>query len=104
MGPCGRLSGGGGRRLAGGTGESERGEACEVDGGGEQAEVGVDLGLAAHAGAAAAVFAAHQVADLAFDLGPGGAVVSGPGRVGLSLACALEPRLVGGHVDRAPVR
>ena len=50
-------------------GESEHGEAGEVDGGGEQGEVGCDRGLAPHSGAPAAVSAAHQAGDLAPTLG-----------------------------------
>ena len=85
------------------SGESEHGEAGEVDGGGEQSEVGCDLGFAAHAGAAAAVAAAHQVGDLALDLRAGGLVVGLPGRIGLALASAGELLLVGTDLDRAAV-
>ena len=45
-------------------GEAEHGEAGEVHGGGEHGEVGGDLRGAAHAGAAAAVPAAHRCAIL----------------------------------------
>lgn len=49
--------------------QAEAGETREVGSGGEEAEVGVDFGLASHSGAAAAVTVAHEVAELAFDLG-----------------------------------
>ena len=45
--------------------------------------------------------AAHQVADLAFDLGPGCPVVSFPGRVGLGLPGGGQPGLVRADGDRA---
>lgn len=63
------------------AGEAEYGEPGEVDRGGQEREVGGDLELAADPGAPAAVAAAHEVADLALDLRPGGLVVSPPGRV-----------------------
>ena len=68
--------------LAGG--ESEHAEAGQVDRGGEQGEVGGDLGQPAYPGSSPAVLAAHQVADLAFDLRAGRGVVSLPGRVALA--------------------
>lgn len=55
-----------------GAGEAEDGEAGEVDRGGQQGEVGGDLVSAADPGPASAVLAAHEVADLAFDLRAGG--------------------------------
>jgi len=82
--------------------ESEHGEPGEVRGGGEQLEVGGDLGASAYAGAAAAVLSAHEVADLAFDLGTGLRVVGAPGRVGLPVAGGGELTLVLSEVDRAP--
>ena len=80
--------------LAGGSAQSERTEAGQVDRGGQQGEVGGDLGGAAHSGAAPAVAAAHQVTDLAFDLRAGGPVVGDPGGVGLGGAGTgqLRPR------------
>src|SRR5215207_11570347 len=49
----------------------------QVDRGGQQVEVGGDLGEAADPYPAAAVAAADQMGELALDLGPGGAVVGG---------------------------
>jgi hypothetical protein len=57
---------------AGGASDTECREPGEVDRRGEEPKVGVDARGAAHAGAAPAVRAAHQVPDLAFDLGSGG--------------------------------
>ena len=85
----------------GGSAHPEHGQAGEVDRGGEEREVGVDLVGAADAGAASAVSAAHQVADLAFDLGAGGAVVGVPGGVGLAGAGVGEGLLVRADGDRA---
>jgi hypothetical protein len=59
------------------------------------------LVVAAYAGAAAAVFSAHQVADLAFDLGTGLCVIGAPGRVGLPGAGGGELPLVLAEMDRA---
>lgn len=59
----------GGPAGCGLVGQPEGGEAGEVDGGGEEAEVGADFVAAAHPGAASAVASAHEVADFAFDLG-----------------------------------
>lgn len=58
--------------------QSEHGHAGEVGGSGEQAEVGVDFDPAADLCVAAAVAAAHQVAEFAFDFGSGGSVVGLP--------------------------
>ena len=66
--------------------QPEGGKAGEVLCGGEEVEVGVDFASAAHPGTASAVAAAHQVADLAFHFGAGGAVVVGP--VGVVLVAA----------------
>src|SRR5438105_8534329 len=66
--------------LAAVAGHADPGEPREVGRGGEQAEVGVDLGLAADAGAAPAVFAAHQMADLALVIRAGLLVVRLPCR------------------------
>jgi hypothetical protein len=46
------------------------------------------------------VAAAHQVADLAFGLGPRCPVVSPPGRVGLGLPGGGQPGLVRADGDR----
>jgi hypothetical protein len=67
--------------LAGGSAQSERTEACQVDRGGEEGEVGGDLRGAADAGAAPAVAVTHQVRDLALHLRPGGLVVGVVGKV-----------------------
>src|SRR3954470_832943 len=67
-----------------GVGEAECGESGEVDRGGEEVEVGGDAEPAAHAGASAAVAAAHEVGDFTFDFGSGGAVVGLPGGIGLA--------------------
>jgi hypothetical protein len=65
------------------VGDAEDGESGEVDGGGEELEVGGDFDGAAHPGAASAVASAHEVADFAFDFRSGGPVVGFPYRVGL---------------------
>src|SRR5436190_23926254 len=84
VGSCGdRPSGGGGAK-------SEHGEAGEVGGGGEEVEVGVDFRLPADTGSAAAVTPAHEVAELAFNLGSVGPVVGLPVRIGLALTGACE--------------
>jgi hypothetical protein len=85
------------------VGDSEHAEAGQVDRSGKQAEVSGDLDQSADAGAAAAVAAAHQVADLAFDLGPGGPVVRLPGRVSLGLPGGGQAGLVRADGDRAAV-
>src|ERR1019366_1889218 len=79
----------------------EHAEAGQVDRGGEEGEVGGDLDQPTDAGAAAAVAAAHQVADLAFDLGPGGPVAGLPRRVLLAGAGGGEAGLVRADGDRA---
>ena len=61
--------------------QSERTEAGQVDRGGQEREVGGDLGDAADAGAAPAVAAAHQVGDLAFHFRAGRPVVGDPGGI-----------------------
>ena len=55
--------------------EAELGE-CGWLVGGQQSEVGTDLGGAADPGAASAMVAAHQVSDLAFHLRSGGPVLA----------------------------
>src|ERR1700730_6023738 len=82
-------------------GEPEHGEPGEVDCGGEEGEVGGDFELPADPGAAAAVAAAHQVADLPFHFGPGGLVVSLPGRVCLAVAGGRQAGLMGADGDGA---
>jgi hypothetical protein len=73
--------------------ESEHGQAGEVDGGGEQGEVRVNLGPPADPGAAAAVSAAHRMRDLALDLRAGGGVVALPFQARADCrACARAPR------------
>jgi len=64
--------------------QAEPAQPGEVDRGGQEVEVGGDLGQAADPYAAAAVAAADQVGQLALHLGPGRAVVSGASRVGLA--------------------
>jgi len=76
-------------------GQPEHGEAGQVDPGGEQSEVGGALEPSADPGPSSAVPAAHQVADLAFDLGSGGGVVGLPAGVGLAGAGASQRFLVG---------
>jgi len=83
-------------------GQPEHGEAGQVDPGGEQSEVGGALEPSADPGPSSAVPAAHQVADLAFDLGSGGGVVGLPAGVGLAGAGASQRFLVGADADAAP--
>ena len=78
-------------------GEPEHGEAREVDCGGEQGEVGVDVGGSPDSRAAPAVAAAHEVRDFALDLGSRGGIVGLPVRVGLAGAGAGGLLLVGGR-------
>src|SRR5258707_1043740 len=85
------------------AGEPEDGKPGEVDRGGQEREVCGDPGVAADAGAAAAVAAAHQVADLPLDLRPGGPVVGLPGRVGLAGAGGGQAGLVPADGDGAAV-
>jgi len=68
------------------VGGAEGGQAGEVDRGSEEIEVGADALPSAHTSSAGAVAAAHQVSDLAFNLGAGGAVVGFPCRIGLLVA------------------
>src|SRR5262249_45045230 len=83
------------------VGDAEGGEAGKVGRGGEEVEVSGDTGLAAHAGAAAAVAAAHQVGDLAFDFRSGGAVVGSPGRIGLPGTGSRQMRFPAADGDTA---
>src|SRR3990172_936710 len=75
-------------------GESEPRQPCQVGGGGEEVEVGVDFGFASDPGPAPSVFAAHEVPEFAFDLGSGGPVVGDPFGVGLLVAGVGEALLV----------
>ena len=97
-----RLSSSGNPVVAGDANQAEHGQPCEVDRGGEEAEVGVDAVGAADPGSSSAVFAAHQVPELAFDLGSGGPVVGDPGRVGLPGPGVGQCLLVRADADRAP--
>lgn len=81
--------------------QAEHGQAGKVDRAGKQAEVGGDLAATTDPGAAAAVAAADQMGELAFDLGPGRAVVGGPGRVGVAGTGGGQLRLVVADPDRA---
>ena len=85
-----------------GGAQAEHGEAGQVDGGGEEVEVGVDFGSAADTGSASAVAATHQVAELAFDLGSGGPVVGLPVGIALAGAGLGERSFVPIDADRAP--
>src|SRR5574341_2498368 len=77
-----------------GPAQPEHAEPGKVDRGSQQAEVRGHLGPAPHPGAAAAVAAAHQMAEFAFDLGAGGRVVGAPGRIGLAGAGGGQQGLV----------
>ena len=70
--------------AAGVVGQMEGGESGEVGGGGQEGEVCADAFAAVHAGAAAAVAAAHEVGEFAFDFGAGGPVVGLPDGVALA--------------------
>jgi len=83
-------------------GDIERGEAGEIDRGGEEIEVRVHLRAAADTGASAAVPASHQMADLPLDLRASGCVVGLPRRICLALASAGEFLLVRAESDRPP--
>jgi hypothetical protein len=98
------VSGGAHRPSTGVVGDIERREPGEVHRGSQQREVGVHFGVAADAGAAAAVPASHQVTDLPFDLRAGRGVVSLPCQVALPRAGAGELLLVEADVDRPSVR
>jgi transposase len=67
-----------------GPAQAEHAQPGQVDGGGQQTEVGGDFGEAADPHAAATVAAADQMSQLALDLGPGRAVVGGAHLVGLA--------------------
>src|SRR6266851_1394623 len=82
--------------------QTEHGEARQVLSGGEEVEVGVDFAVAAHAGASSAVFAAHEMTELAFHLGTSRPVVGRPFGVGLALAGPGEHLFVGTDANGAP--
>src|SRR5215211_1437010 len=84
-----------------GRAQAEHGEAGEVLCRGEEAEVGVHFASASHAGPSSPVFASHQVAELAFDLGAGGPVIGDPVGVLLVTASVGQPLLVAANPDRA---
>ena len=84
--------------------QAEHAQPGQVDRGGQQVEVGGDLGKAADPNAAAAVAAADQMGQLALDLGPGRAVVGGTDRVGLAGTGSRQFLLVGGDGDGAAGR
>jgi len=86
------------------VGDTERREPGEVHRGSEESEVGIDFGVPADTGAAAAVPTSHQMTDLALDLGAGRGVVGLPRRVGLPRASTLKLLLVKADMDRAPIR
>jgi hypothetical protein len=76
---CPRLVGQTGlRAAAAGVSKPESGQAGEVDGGGEEGEVGGDSPGAAHADAASGVAVADKVGEFSFGLGSGGPVVGLP--------------------------
>src|SRR4029453_12962267 len=58
-----------------GSAQPEHGQPGQVYRAGQQPEVGVDAGGAADPGSSSAVVTANEMAELAFDLGSGAAVV-----------------------------
>jgi hypothetical protein len=84
--------------------QAEHAQPGQVDRGGQQVEVGGDLGKAADPHAAAAVAAADQMGELALHLGSGRAVVGGQVGVGLAGAGSGQLGLVGGDGDGAASR
>ena len=76
----------------------EHGEPLQVDRGAEHHEVLRDSLAPAHAGSSPAVPAAHQVCELALDLGARGAVVAPSGDVALTIARPPDPLVL--RVDR----
>src|SRR5437899_1819609 len=66
---CGWLSCGDRPSSVCGRAQLEHSEARQVDGGGEQIEVGGDLGSASDTGSSPAVFATHEMTEFAFNLG-----------------------------------
>src|SRR5512132_4707555 len=84
-----------------GPGQAQHAQPGQVDRGGQQVEVGGDLGKAADPYPAAAVAAADQMGQFPLDLGSGRAVVGGTIRVGLAGAGSRQLVLVGGDGDGA---
>src|SRR6266704_2880925 len=83
---------GGHRPSGGGAAEAEPGQACEVVCGGEEVEVGVDFGGAAHAGSASAVAGSHQWGEVT----PFGQVtVAAPRSMSKSALVNIPPAVVG---------
>jgi hypothetical protein len=80
---------------------AERGEAREVDARREQRAVLPHPFAAAHASAAPAVLAPHQMTDLALDPGPHLPVLLLPRLVALTLAVTIERRVLRVQPDRA---
>ena len=91
------------RPSVGGAAHPEHGHPGDVDRAGEEPEVGVDPFGAADPGSSAAVFATHQVPELAFHLGAGRAVVGDPRGVGLPGAGVGQGLFVRADADRAPL-
>jgi hypothetical protein len=80
---------------------AESGQPSQVRRGGEQPEIGIDLDAATDSRSSSTVTSAHEVHQLALDLGPPGAVVSDPFRVALAVAYAGESLFVGADTDSA---
>ena len=95
----------GGRRdpSAGSVDNPEHTQPRQVDRGGQQREVGGDLHSTSHTCSSSTMTAPHQVSDLAFDLGTGGAVVGLPDRIGLSGTASDQVPFVGTDGDSAAV-
>ena len=93
--------GGPSAHLRGPAADAKPRKARQVDGGRQQGEVLSYTEPAAHASPSPAMLAAHQVSDLAFDLGPGGAIARAPSRIALSLARVIEPVVLGVTLDAA---
>lgn len=83
------------------TAKAEHAETREVDCCGEQREIGSYLSSAADPGFSAVVFAAHQVPDLALDLGACAGVAGLPVRVCLAGAGGPQLGFVVAEVDAA---
>ena len=98
------LRGGDGRAEARAEGyltESQGREAQQIDRGSQQGEVGTDALDAADPGSAAAMAPAHEVRELAFDLGPNRSVVFLPILSALMPARGAEQGMLGVYVDAA---
>jgi hypothetical protein len=81
--------------AAAGGAQPEGGQAGQVDRGGQQLEVLSHTHQPTDSSAAAAVAAAQQVGEFAFDLGSGGAVVGQPGGAALAGAGGGQGGLLG---------